>query len=129
MDGSASPGFSTPAVTAALICSMSCSNCGRGPSMSMVISIDRHSYVPVDPMVHVGWTDCNSARRGVASLGTIRYQLLDDPAVAATGIDANAIVHRQHVVAIVARLDMADVANIDDDRTMDAHEHLRVEEP
>src|SRR5262245_32067640 len=35
----ASPGFSTPLVTAALICSMSCSNWGTGLSISMVISI------------------------------------------------------------------------------------------
>src|SRR5262245_17049372 len=43
IEGRESPGFSTPAVTAALTCSMSCSNCGRGLSMSMVISTVRHS--------------------------------------------------------------------------------------
>src|SRR5688572_6268661 len=45
MEGSESPGFRTPAVTAALICSMSCSNCGSGLSMSMVISIGAGAYM------------------------------------------------------------------------------------
>src|SRR6187399_1538607 len=60
IEGSESPGFRTPAVTAALICSMSCSNCGRGLSMSMVISIggDRLD-VPVEPMVQLAQQICN----------------------------------------------------------------------
>src|SRR5262245_42965131 len=41
MEGSASPGFKVPAVTAALICAISCSNWGRGSSMSMLICMKR----------------------------------------------------------------------------------------
>ena len=45
-----------------------------------------------------------------------------------TGMDASAIVQRENVVAMGSRLDLADVANIDDIRTVDAHEHFRIEE-
>src|SRR5688572_581709 len=69
-----------------------------------------------------------SAAPPTLPLRAIRYQLLDDFAVRATGMDASAIVQRENVVAMGSRLDLADVANIDDVRTMDAHEYVRIEE-
>src|ERR1043165_6032706 len=64
IEGRVSPGLSTPAVTAALICSMSCSNCGSGLSMSMVISIGL-PYVPVDPMVQLDHRGLQAGARGL----------------------------------------------------------------
>jgi hypothetical protein len=68
------------------------------------------------------------ARTSSLALRAIRYQLLDDFAIRATGVDASAIVQRQNVVAVGSRFDVADVANIDDIRTVDAQEHVRIEE-
>lgn len=66
-----------------------------------VYKLKKHS----DPIV---------ARTSALALRAIRYQLLDDFAIRATGMDASAIVQRENVVAVGSRFDVADVANIDD---------------